>query len=243
MSIELPGEVVGFLNLIGVQWPAVDEDQVRMFAQHVRTFAENIDSTHQAATSTIRQMSAAYSGSSYEQLVATWARMSSSHMTQLVDACHTVATAVDVAADAIVAAKVAAIGELAAMATSFVADQAAAVITFGAAEAAEALIVEGTKKLINALIYQLEQHILGEVIGKAVAPLEQVVQRALGGLVFEGAESALGAPGGSGAAEAGFGIVPDELLGHAARLQSHADQVAGHAQSFATSIAGVSFGE
>ncbi len=240
MSVELPGEVVWFLNLIGVNWPNVDEDQVRVFAQHVRTFADNIDSTHQAATSTIRQMSSAYSGSSYEQLIATWARMSSSHMTELVEACHTVATAVDVAADAIVAAKTAAIAELAAMAASFVADQAAAVVTFGAAEAAEALIVEGAKKLINGLINQLEQHILGEVIGKAVTPLEQVVQRALGGLVFEGVESALGAAGGSGA---GFGIVPEELLGHAARLQGHGDQVAGHAQRFATAIAGVSFGE
>ena len=242
VSVELPGEVVWFLNLIGVNWPNVDEDQVRVFAGHVRGFADNIDSTHQAATSTIRQMSSAYSGSSYEQLVATWARMSNSHMAELVDACHTVATAIDVAADAIVAAKMAAIGELAAMAASFVADQAAAVVTFGAAEAAEAVIIEGAKKLINGLINQLEQHILGEVIGKAVAPLEHVVERALGGLVFEGLQSALGAPGGSGAVGSSFGIVPDELMGHAARLHGHADEVAGHAQAFGAAIAGVSFG-
>ena len=94
------------------------EDQVRVFAQHVRAFAENIDGTHQAASSTVGQMSAAYQGSSYEQLVASWARMSSDHMRELVDACHTVATAVDVAADAIVAAKLAALGELAALAAS-----------------------------------------------------------------------------------------------------------------------------
>ena len=111
MSIELPGEVAWLLNVIGVNWPAIDEDQVRVFAGHVRDFAGNIDATHQAASSTIRQMGSAYSGSSYEQLVATWARMSNDHMRELVDACHTVATAVDVAADAIVAAKVAAIGE------------------------------------------------------------------------------------------------------------------------------------
>lgn len=243
MSIELPGEVSWFLGIIGIAWPVVDEDQVRVFAQHVRAFADNVDGTHQAASSTIRRMSSAYSGSSYEQLVATWARMSNSHMTELVDACHTVATAVDVAADAIVAAKMAAIGELAAMAASFIADQAAAVVTFGAAEAAEALIVEGAKKLVNALINQLEQHILGEVIGKAVAPLEQVVERALGGLVFQGLEAALGAPTGGGAVGSSFGIVPDELMGHAGRLQGHADEMAGHAQAFGAAIAGGSFGE
>jgi uncharacterized protein YukE len=241
VGIELPGEVAWFLNLIGVPWPNVDEDQVRVFARHVRAFAQNIDGTHQAASSTIRQMSSAYSGSSYEQLVAAWARMSNSHMIELEDACHTVADAVDVAADAIIGAKMAALGELAALAASFVADQAAAVVTFGAAEAAEALIVEGAKKLMNGLVSQLEQHILGEVIGKAVAPLEQVVQRAVGGLVFDGAASALGVSAG-GAASSGFGLVPDELLGHAARLQGHADEVAGHARAFGTAIAGVSFG-
>lgn len=120
------------------------------------------------------------------QLVETWARMSGDHMTELVSACGVVATALDGAADAIVAAKGIAIGELVALAATFVADQAAAVVTFGAAEAAEALVVTAAKKLVNALVRQLEQHVIGEVIQAAVAPLEQTVERALGGLVFTG---------------------------------------------------------
>src|SRR5882757_9943391 len=112
VSVELPGEVAWFLNLIGVNWPNVDEDQVRAFAGHVRDFANNVDGTHQAASSTIQQMGSAYSGGSYEQLVQTWARMSNDNMKELVEACHVVATALDVAADAIVAAKVAAVVEL-----------------------------------------------------------------------------------------------------------------------------------
>ncbi len=250
MSVELPGEVVWFLNLIGVQWPNVDEDQVRAFAGHVRDFGNNIDGTHQAATSTIQQMGSAYTGNSYEQLVETWARMSNDHMRELVEACHVVATALDVAADAIVAAKVAAIAELVALVASFVADQAAAVVTFGAAEAAEALIIEAGKKLINALIQQLEQQIIGEVIQAAVAPLEQVVERALGGLVFKGLEGALGMPAGGGAvggAAGGvgesFSVVPGDLLAHANTLQGHADAVAGHAQTFAGNISGIRFGD
>jgi uncharacterized protein YukE len=217
---------------------------VRAFAGHVRDFANNVDGTHQAASSTIQQMGSAYSGGSYEQLVQTWARMSNDHMQELVEACHVVATALDVAADAIVAAKVAAVVELAALAASFVADQAAAVVTFGAAEAAEALIVEAGKKLINGLIQQLEMQIIGEVIEAAVGPLEQTVERAVGGLVFKGAESALGVPaGGGGAVGASFGIMPDELLSHANALQGHADTVAGHAATFASNISTVRFGD
>ncbi|MGH3628019.1 MAG: hypothetical protein ACRDRL_11345 [Sciscionella sp.] len=60
-------------------WPTVDEDQVRRFAQHVCTFAQSIDETHQVASSTIARMNIGYQGSSYERLVAGWARMSDDH--------------------------------------------------------------------------------------------------------------------------------------------------------------------
>jgi uncharacterized protein YukE len=245
MSIDLPSQVVWFLNLIGVNWPDVDEDQVRAFAGHVRDFGNNIDNTHQAASSTVQQMGESYTGQSYEQLVSTWARMSNDHMSELVSACGVVATALDVAADTIVAAKVAAIGELVALAASFMADQAAAFLTFGAAEAAEALVVTAAKKCVNALIQQLEQHIMGEVIQAAIAPLEAVVERALGGLVFKGLDAALGDPSvGGGGAGVGreFSISPSALAGHANTLHGHADEVAAHATTFANAASGVSFG-
>lgn len=58
--------------------------------------------------------------------------------------------------------------------------QAAAVVAFGIAEAAEAAIIEGAKKLVNDLINRLEQHIIGQVLEKAVTPLEGVVERSVG---------------------------------------------------------------
>src|SRR5690242_13906820 len=122
MSIELPGPVVDFLGFIGVNWPQVNEDAVREFAGHVRDFASNIEGTHSSASSTISQMQASYTGSSYERLVEAWGHMSSSHMQDLIEACGVVATALDVAADAIVAMKGEAIAQLVVMAASFVAD-------------------------------------------------------------------------------------------------------------------------
>lgn len=163
-------------------------------------------------------------------------------MTELVSACGVVGTAMDAAADVIVAAKVAAIAELVALAASFVADQAAAVATFGAAEAAEALIVTAVKNAVNALEQQLVQHILGEVVQQAVVPLVQAVERAMGGLVFKGVENELGVSAAGGAGGSGFSIAPDALLQHAKELQSHADKVDGHTTTFANAVAGVSFG-
>ncbi|GAA2271354.1 hypothetical protein GCM10010430_66570 [Kitasatospora cystarginea] len=39
VAVELPCEVVSFLQFIGINWPTVNEDKVREFASHVREFA------------------------------------------------------------------------------------------------------------------------------------------------------------------------------------------------------------
>lgn len=242
MSVELPSQVVWLLNVIGVDWPNVDEDEVRAFASHVRTFATGIENTHQAASSTIDRMRSSYQGASYEQLVEAWAHKSTTHLRELTDACGVVATALDVAAEAIVTAKGFAVGELVALAASFVADQAAAVVTFGLAEAAEAGIIAAAKLVVRNLEQQLVQHIMGEVIGQAVQPLEGVIERAVGQLAFEAVDAALGARAGSGGRPgSGLMVIPGEVMGHAAAVQGHADDVASHAATFSQALAGLRF--
>lgn len=241
MSVELPGPVVDFLAIIGVNWPEVNEDSVREFAGHVREFASNVDSTHAAASSTITLMQASYTGSSYERLVETWAHMSSSHMRDMIEGAGVVATALDIAADVIVGMKMEAIAQLVVMAVTFVADQAAAVLTLGLAEAAEVAVVAAAKEVVKFLENQLVQHITGEVLGKAVEPLEAVVEKAVSGLTFEAAGAVLGVPSGGGAVGKSFSMIPSDLQAHAATLQGHADMIAGHAQDFVAKAGSVSF--
>ncbi len=240
MAIELPGEVVSFLQFIGVNWPEVNEDKVREFGQHVREFADNVDQTHRECTTTIQQIGEAYEGAGYDTLLAKWGQMSDGHMNELVQGCHVVATALDLAADAIIAMKLEAIAELIAMAVAFVADQAAAVATFGLAEAAVLLIEEAAKKLVNFLEQQLEQYIIGQVIEAAMNPLIETVSRAVSGLVYEAVESALGVSGGGSVGD-GFRIHPEAVIAHAQTMHEQADAVAGHAEAFRSRLAGVSF--
>jgi uncharacterized protein YukE len=240
LAIELPEPVVTFLGVIGINWPNINEDSVREFGSHVREFATNLDSTHQSASSTIKEMGSAYSGSSYEQLVSTWANMTNDHMTELVDGCHVLADAMDVAADAIVAAKGVAIAELIALAASFVADQVAAALTFGIAEAAEALVIAAAKKCVDFLEQELFQHVTSEVMGKALEPLEGLIANAVQGLTYRAVSGAVGA-GGGGQVGPSFHVVPAELLRHADTLQGHSAQVTAHAATFASSVSGVSF--
>jgi hypothetical protein len=69
VAIELPGPVVSFLNVGGVSWPYANEDKVRDFASHIREFASAVDTTHQQATDTVKQLGAHYEGPSYEALL------------------------------------------------------------------------------------------------------------------------------------------------------------------------------
>ncbi|WP_441249473.1 WXG100 family type VII secretion target [Kitasatospora sp. McL0602] len=239
MAIELPGEVVSLLQFIGINWPQVNEDKVQEFASHVREFADNISNTHQDGTNTVQQIAEAYQGASYEALVAKWTQLSGSHMNDLVQACHVVATALDAAAGVIVAMKAEAIAELVVLAASFIADQAAAVATFGLAEAAMIAIEEAAKKLVNYLEQQLEQYIIGQVIEAAINPLVEIVGNAVTGLVFQGAEGSGG--GGGSAGGTGFRINPVALESHAETMNQHAETIAGHAQAFQSKLAGVSF--
>jgi len=167
--------------------------------------------------------------------------MSEGHLAELLDACAVVATAMDAAADVIVAAKgSAALAELAVMVATFIAAQAAAVATFGLAEAAEAAVVAAARKLIDDLIQQLEQHVLGEVIDKAVVPLEDVVRRAVDGLVYSAAQSAAGAGAATGAS---FMVHPDQLLPQIQEFAGHAQQIAAHASRFAADASAVNFSD
>ena len=242
MAIELPSEVEQFLQVIGINFPMVNEDAVRAMAQHVREFSENVAGTHQDATNTISAMSAGYQGSSYDALVQKWADKSNTHMTELHDACTVVATALEAGADYIVAQKVAAIAELIAMAVAFVADQAAAVLTFGIAEAAIALIEEGAERLVDMLEQQLTQHIIGEIVEASIKPLTGVIDKAVSGFVFQAAQTALGVGGGSGGSVgASFMVDASALEPHLTQMQVHGDTMVSHAQALTSNISSLNF--
>ncbi|WP_034090122.1 hypothetical protein [Streptacidiphilus albus] len=238
MAIELPSEVVTFLQCIGVNWPQVNEDTVREFATHVRTFASDIEGTHQQATATVNAMGASYQANSYDLLVSKWAHLSQGHMHDLLEGCSVLATALDDGADYIVAMKLSCIAELTVMAVSFVADQAAAVLTFGIAEAAEALIVEAADLAVDYMEQTIIQYILAEVIGAALTPLLGIVEKAVSGMTYSALENMLGV---SGSVGDGFTIQPDDLRTHAKTLAQHAADVKAHAQNLTGNLAGLNF--
>lgn len=239
MAIELPGVVADFLSFIGINWPNVNEDKVREFGDHVEKFASDLQNTHQCATGTVQQLKSAYQGDTYEQLFATWGRMSSEHMDELLNGCHVVADAMYVGADVIVGMKIEAIVQLTVMAIEFIEAQAAAIETFGASEAIAAALDEAGQQLVKFLEQEMAGYVEGKIIDAAVGPLVTKVESAVEGMVYKGVAGALGVPAnGSGPS---FTIAPSQVVGFAQNFRQHADSFDASATSFTTEASSVSF--
>ncbi|HEX6453797.1 MAG TPA: hypothetical protein VF060_30575 [Trebonia sp.] len=102
------------------------------FATLTRQFGTVVQTTHQDATSAVSGIASAHTAASTQKMADGWEKLSSRHVTEILDGYEVLAAALDAAAGYIVAQKAEAIAELIGMAAAFVADQAAAFVTFGA---------------------------------------------------------------------------------------------------------------
>jgi len=232
---DLPGPVVTFLNVIGIDWPYLNEDAIRSMAQLVREFGQAVEQTHQDATSSVANFAQAYQGSSTDAMHSGWTQLSAAHVNEIVEGCDILADALEVGADFVVGQKVEAAIQLGIMAAEFVADQVASAFTFGLAEAAVPAIIAGGKALVETLKQQIIQTIMGDVIEAALKPLFAKVEKMLSGLDWSNAQ------GGGGGSSKGFSIDFAEARQHVAILRAHAETMRGHAQTLHEGLGGLSF--
>ncbi|HTJ66875.1 MAG TPA: hypothetical protein VL551_05035 [Actinospica sp.] len=232
---DLPGPLVNFLNVIGIEWPYINEDSISQFASIIREFGQAVERTHQDATDAVHQLAQAHQGASTAQMASGWAELSSAHVSEIVEGAGIVADALDAWAAYIVVQKGMAIVQLVEMAVEFFADQAAAVATFGIAEAALPLIIEAGQKVAQSLIQDLEQYVLGKVIEAALKPFMAKVQQMLSGLDWGGTSAA------GGGAGTGFSLDEAAVRTQISTLRTHADTMIGHGQTLRSGLAGLSF--
>ncbi|MEU2036523.1 hypothetical protein [Nocardia amamiensis] len=235
MAIDLPDEVAFFLNLCGIPYPDINEDDVRALARHVRTFVAQVRDTHDSATGVIGDMGAVYSGESYDQLVASWASMSSTHMDRLEDACKVVEQALYAAATVITVVKVAVLAELAALAAAYL----SIMVTPPLASSAP-LVAAAARRICHQMQECLIAYIAAEVIGRAIEPLEQAIDDMIKGVVYDATRHALGVPAPSNEPKALL-VEPDEVHRFAKLLDDHADDIMQHATTFAENVSTLDF--
>jgi hypothetical protein len=187
VGIVLPDALAWVLNLIGIDWPNIDEDELRHAATELRTVSGELTSNTGDAHAEIEKMLGANSSESLALFQALWQKLAAGHLPQLGEGMNLLADGLDISAVVVIGLKVAAIAQLAILAAEIIADQAAAPFTFGASEAAIPVETEATSQIVKQIVKnavdQVEQQLINAVEGPIFAALDSAAQEMAGQLL------------------------------------------------------------
>ncbi|GAA4884411.1 hypothetical protein [Kitasatospora terrestris] len=218
MGVVLPDELAWVLDLIGVHWPNVDEDEFREMADSLRSFAEEIDNGRADSLVAVQRMISENVGPATDAFAAHWEKVSGKHLHNLAEGGRLLATALDGAAVLIAGAKVAAVVQLGIMAAEVIAAQAAAPFTFGLSEVGALGATQATRLIVKRLLKEAEQAIVSELMAVAKAPIIDALSNMAGDLAIQVAGNALGVQKGydmQSVADAGLDGAKNSQLGSA----------------------------
>lgn len=238
---DLPMPVVTFLNVIGIEWPYINEDALHSFAQLTREFGQAVEQTHSDATDAVSNIAQAYQGASSTAMASGWSQLSATHVKEVTAACTVLADAIDAWAVYVVVQKGEALAQIVELAVGYAAALAAAPETFGASLAALPGLEELGEALGNSLLQDLEQYVIGKVIEAASKPLVAKVEQMLQGLDWSNAPGGTDPLGGSGSGSASISLDPQALQQHVGTLKQHAETMRSHAADFHAQAAGIEF--
>ncbi|UKY53720.1 DUF6531 domain-containing protein [Streptomyces inhibens] len=193
MGVVLPGWADELLDLIGVSWPNVDEDDYREMANAMREFADDIDEGANEAHTAIQSLVGSAGGSlAVEALNAHWGKINGQHLKGLADCGRMAGTAMDGVAILIEGAKIAALVQLGILAAEVIAAQAAAPFTLGLSEVGALGATQATRMIVKRLFKEVCQQVAEQVISIALTPVEEALAAMVGDLVVQLGANALG---------------------------------------------------
>ncbi|MFF4955016.1 DUF6531 domain-containing protein [Streptomyces chattanoogensis] len=189
----LPGWADELLDLIGVSWPNVDEDDYREMANAMREFADDIDEGANEAHSAIQGLVGSAGGSlAVEALNAHWGKINGKHLKGLADCGRMAGTAMDGVAVLIEGAKIGALVQLGILAAEVIAAQAAAPFTLGLSELGAMGATQATRLILKRLFKEVCQQVAEQVVSIALTPVEEALGAMVGDLVVQLGANALG---------------------------------------------------
>lgn len=193
MGVVLPGWADEILDIIGVSWPNVDEDDYREMATAMREFAGDInDGAGQAHEAVQALVSSAGGGQAADALNAHWSKINGTHLAKLAQCGELAATALDGVAVLIEGAKLGAIVQLGILAAEVIAAQAAAPFTFGLSELGALGATQATRVIVKRLFKEVCQQVAEQVVSIALTPVEEALAAMVGDLVVQLGANALG---------------------------------------------------
>jgi hypothetical protein len=220
VAIMLPVEVDWVLDLLGFQWPNIDEDKMRDAAEAWSSFAAAVRTAQQQGESAAQAVRGANSGEAIEAFENKWKKFSGDgFLDEAAEAAEVLAVVLQIVATIIMVMKLAVIAQLIALAFEFAAAQAAAPVTLGASEAGAAAATATTRVMVREIISKAKTQIIQAIkdaLAKkvqrtaremAVALLKELAvdsgKKVAGNLATQGIKSHFGAQHGFDLAAAG----------------------------------------
>ncbi|GAB7030955.1 hypothetical protein AB0G35_16130 [Streptomyces sp. NPDC021749] len=168
-TIMLPVEVDWVLDLLGFQWPNIDEDKMRDAAEAWSSFAASVRRAQQQGESATQAVRGANSGEAIEAFNDKWKKFSGDgFLDESAEAAEALAIVLQIVATIIMVMKIAVIAQLIALAIEFAAAQAAAPVTLGASEAGAAAATATTRVMVRQIISKAKDQII-QAIKDAIA--------------------------------------------------------------------------
>jgi hypothetical protein len=192
MGVVLPDEAAWVLDLIGISWPNVDEDDYRDMADGLRSFASQVRDGRDATDGVVRQFLEGNEGLATAAFHNHWGKISGTRLEQLAEAADLGAVALDGAAVAVAGAKVAAIVQLGILATEIIAAQAAAPFTLGLSELGALGATQATRLIVRRLLKEAEHLLIEELMAVATGPIFSALGSMAADLVIQVGANAVG---------------------------------------------------
>ncbi|WP_221903358.1 DUF6531 domain-containing protein [Streptomyces sp. TYQ1024] len=184
------------MDLIGVSWPNVDEDDYREMAKSLRSFAEEVDSGRGDSNVALNRLLSTNRGQMTDAVEAHVNKLNGKHLHNLAEAGRLLAGGLDGAAVVVAGAKSAAIVQLGILASEVAAAQAAAPITLGFSELGALSGVAVTRTVVKRLFKEAARAAAQEVLSIATGPVFNSLDAMATDLVVQVVSDGLGAQDG-----------------------------------------------
>jgi hypothetical protein len=168
MSVMLPTDLAWVLNLLGFNWPNIDEDQLRAAAAADRRLAARAEAAREHTDAARQIITGRNSGISVDAFGA-HAQKVTVHLDRLAQVYGLAADALDTIALVVEGAKIAVVAQLAALAAEIAAAAAATIFTFGLSDAAGLAATALTRITVEQILDELERRVISLAEGLAVS--------------------------------------------------------------------------
>lgn len=204
MGLVLPSIVDEALDLIGVNWPNVDEDDYFEMATSMRDFADRFEGHGGDAHKAVTRILDSSEGWAVESMRKHWSYVKAGYLDKLPEVARLFATACDGVGEVIRGMKVKAGVELGVLAGTIVAEVAAAPVTLGISAGVAAGEVTLMRTIAKRLIDEAVDQIVDALIAKVTEPVTGKLRELISDTVLDLAEGAFN-PGANPGAYPGGG--------------------------------------